>query len=101
MKTYCLSLLISLMTVAAIAPPAYALTVCQDTCNSQYYNTVNTLWQTPRPTTTAPTTYRQQVMAALNTLNQCMAACTTSTSPTEPTPTPAPAPTPTPAKGKK
>ena len=94
MKVYCLSLLITLLALTTGAVPALALTVCQETCNTQYYTTVDTLWQAPRPTATAPATYQQQVMVALNTLNQCMAACSAPTP--EPTPTLTPEPTPTP-----
>lgn len=99
MKVYCLNVLITVLAVTAIASSAQALTACQDGCNGQYYTTVELLWQTQRPATTAPTTYRQQVLVALSTLNQCMAACSTSSAEQPPT---APVPTdPTPPRGKK
>lgn len=101
MKYYRLSLLISLLAVAANADPAQALTVCQESCNSQYYSTVNTLWQAPRPATITPTIYKQQVMTALNTLNQCMAACATNTTTPPVTTEPLPTPSPTPTKNRK
>lgn len=77
MKRSCLRhLLCALVLSAAVAvSPAQALTTCQTSCNSQYYTSVNALWQTPRPGTTSMPDYRQQVLAALNTLNSCLAAC--------------------------
>lgn len=99
MKSYCLRMLIAVLVFTAIACQAQALTTCQDDCNSQHYSAVNSLWQTPRPATTAPTTHQQQVMAAMNTLNQCMAACSTSAA--EPTPTEPTVTTPTEPRRKR
>lgn len=73
-------LLGAVLTVTATVPSAQAFTTCQTTCNSQYYTTVNSMWQSPPPSTTTMPEYRQQVLAALDTLNNCLAAC-----PAEPT----------------
>lgn len=81
MQPYYPRLLLTVLTVVAFAAPVQALTVCQDTCNSQHLNTVNTLWQAPRPATATPTVHQQQVMAAVNTLNKCMADCAAGTMP--------------------
>jgi hypothetical protein len=77
MKADYLILPIAVLAVAVTVSPVKALTACQDACNNQYFSTVNSLWQTPRPAATSPTAHQQQVMTALGTLNQCMAACQT------------------------
>lgn len=76
------SLLGAVVAVAAASPSAQALTACQTSCNNQYYATVNSMWQTPHPATTTMPNYRQQVLAALDTLNKCMAACSAAVPPT-------------------
>lgn len=68
------ALLGAALTVAA-APSAQALTTCQSACAAQHYSRINSLWQTPPPAGTSMADYRQQVLAALNNLNACLAAC--------------------------